>query len=260
MTELMWQQYPVAGMPGNITGNFGDDYGGYQHRGTDVGVIIGTPVIAPTDGLVVPFYNDGSFGIGVCLEHPGTGWYSLYAHLNQKLFGEGEFVPSGVRLGYSGNTGYSSGPHLHWQVCDSPQIPSNIAHSRDPMQVPFGTPAGSEEDPLTPEEKELMLLTASIVGGWSTGQEFVSVPEALTQMRIWEDRDQRVLMGIGILNDSINQTVAVLSEHLNATASSRRTLGPVIKDLQAAQAAVAGIGITAAESAPHEPGANEQNE
>lgn len=260
MTELMWQRYPVNGMPGNITGNFGDDYGGYQHRGTDIGVLVGTPVYAPTDGVVVPMYNDGSFGIAVCLEHPGTGWYSLYAHLNQKMFGEGEFVPSGVVLGASGNTGYSSGPHLHWQVCDSPQFPTNIAHSRDPMLVPFGTPEPSPEDDMTPEERSLLLKVSSVVGGWTTGQEFVSVQEALTQFTTWEDRDQRILMGMDILNTSLNQTITILMQHMNWNHRRRTDLGRVLNELEHARASLIEIQTPVELSAPHEPGANEQNE
>lgn len=137
MTELRWRNYPVAGMPANVTGNFGDDYGGYLHRGTDVGIVSGTPVLAPGDGVVHPMYNDGSYGLAVCLYHTGTGWYSLYAHLSRIDVEMNEPVEAGQRLGLSGNTGYSSGPHLHWQVCDSPNFPTDINHSRDPMGVPF---------------------------------------------------------------------------------------------------------------------------
>jgi hypothetical protein len=149
MTPLAWRNYPVAGMPGNITGNFGDDYGGYLHRGTDVGVY-NVPVLAPAEGRAVQMVNDGSFGIAVCLEHPGTGWFSLYAHLTRNDTYLGQWVQAGQQVGISGNTGMSSGPHLHWQVCDSPSFPVDISHSRDPMAVPF-----VEEDMgMTPQETD----------------------------------------------------------------------------------------------------------
>lgn len=159
MAELKWVRYPVDGMPANITGNFGDDYGGYLHRGTDVGIITGTPVYAPAAGSFATMYNDGSFGVAVCIEHPGTGWYSLYAHLSSRTVSVGNHIEAGQLIGYSGSTGYSSGPHLHWQVCDSPNFPTDIHRSRDPMKVPF------EEDEMgmTPAESDWVQSIANKV-------------------------------------------------------------------------------------------------
>lgn len=151
MTELTWQFYPVEGLPDNVTGGFGEDYGGYLHRGTDVGVY-NVPVIAPQSGLVVGMVNDGSFGIAVCIQHEDTGWYSCYAHLSRQYAHPGDYVSAGAEIGVSGDTGYSSGPHLHWQVCDSPSFPADISHSRDAMKVPFST--GNEDEMGMTKEQE----------------------------------------------------------------------------------------------------------
>lgn len=130
---VLFDRMPAAGP---ITGTFGQwyesDRGRWQHRGVDIGCPTGTPVYAPAPGIVVPFTNDGSFGLAVCLKH-ADGWYSLYAHLSRAIVSPGNHVERGALLGYSGATGFVSGPHLHFQLCDSPAFPVDIRRSRDPM-------------------------------------------------------------------------------------------------------------------------------
>lgn len=218
MSELLWTRYPLDILPDGITGDFGEDYGGYKHRGTDVGVVRGTPVFAPAAGTSINFTNDGSFGKAVCLLHPDTGWCSLYAHLDYVDVGVGQEVRAGQRIGLSGNTGYSFGPHLHWQVSTSPSFPLDIRMSRDAMKVPF---VGEEDDAMTPAQEELLLKVASVVGGWSTGQEFQSVDEALPSFRAFEDNDQRILIGMGLLNGSLNNVISALTAHLDAVHGER---------------------------------------
>lgn len=131
---VLFDRMPAAGP---ITGTFGQwyesDRGRWQHRGVDIGCPTGTPVYAPAPGMVVPFTNDGSFGIGVCLRH-ADGWYTLYAHLSQAVVSPGNHVERGALLGYSGATGQVTGPHLHFQLCDSPAFPVDIRRSRDPLK------------------------------------------------------------------------------------------------------------------------------
>lgn len=131
---VLFDCMPAAGP---ITGTFGQWYFDgertWQHRGVDVGCPTGTPVYAPAPGMVVAFTNDGSFGIAVCLNH-GGGWWSLYAHLSRAVVSPGNHVERGALLGYSGATGLVTGPHLHWQLCDSPSFPIDIARSRDPLK------------------------------------------------------------------------------------------------------------------------------
>lgn len=145
-----------------ITGGFGANYGGYLHRGVDFGCPIGTPVRAPAAGTVVQPFNDGSFGVAVCLNH-GDGWYTIYAHLSRADVQIGQRVPKGLQLGLSGNTGLSTGPHLHWQLSNSPQFPSDIARSRDPLRYVTNP---NEEEPMTPEERaKLDAVYAALSGG-----------------------------------------------------------------------------------------------
>ena len=133
-------------------------YSGYPHRGVDFGVVVGTTVYAPAAGKVVTPYNDGSFGIAVCLEH--DGWYTLYAHLSRSNVSNGQTVSAGQIIGYSGNTGYSTGPHLHWQLSDSPSFPIDVSHSRDPMKYIH------KEDEMTADERaKLEAVYAALSGG-----------------------------------------------------------------------------------------------
>jgi murein DD-endopeptidase MepM/ murein hydrolase activator NlpD len=85
------------------------------HAGIDVAVPVGTPVHAAGSGVVVEagdyFFNGNS----VYIDH-GQGLVTLYCHLDRIDVLPGEPVAAGQRIGLSGNTGRSSGPHLHWTV------------------------------------------------------------------------------------------------------------------------------------------------
>ncbi len=105
---------------GRLTGNFGlrriiNGLERMPHAGIDVAVPVGTPVRAAGSGVVVEtgdyFFNGNS----VYLDH-GQGLVTLYCHLDRVDVKPGERVAAGQRLGLSGNTGRSSGPHLHWTV------------------------------------------------------------------------------------------------------------------------------------------------
>jgi len=86
------------------------------HRGQDFAVNIGTPVYAPADGVVevVRPSNKGS-GNFLRLQHV-YGFSSSYSHLQKFKVQSGDFVQKGDLIGYSGNSGLSSGPHLHYEV------------------------------------------------------------------------------------------------------------------------------------------------
>ena len=83
------------------------------HDGIDIAAPIGTPVLAPKDGTVLAVGNSPSFGIFLRLQHPG-GYVSFMAHLNGVAVSVGDTVHQGERVAYSGNTGRSTGPHLHF--------------------------------------------------------------------------------------------------------------------------------------------------
>ncbi len=86
------------------------------HRGYDLAVPVGTPITAPAGGTVSLgdpdlYYEGGT----VFLDH-GDGLVSVFMHMSQVDVTAGQVVTAGERLGASGNTGRTTGPHLHWAV------------------------------------------------------------------------------------------------------------------------------------------------
>lgn len=86
------------------------------HYGYDIAIPIGTEIVAPADGTVTLgdpdlYYEGGT----VFLDH-GDGLVSVFLHMSDVDVAAGDKVTAGTRLGASGNTGRTSGPHLHWAV------------------------------------------------------------------------------------------------------------------------------------------------
>ena len=85
------------------------------HQGTDFAMPIGTPIQAPADGLVTRVENHPLAGRFIVIEH-GQGYSTRYLHLNRTLVRPGQTVERGERIALSGNTGRSTGPHLHYEI------------------------------------------------------------------------------------------------------------------------------------------------
>jgi murein DD-endopeptidase MepM/ murein hydrolase activator NlpD len=103
---------------GPITGVYGSArlFDGQErswHKGLDYAAPIGTPIYAPASGVVRLAKNTFMNGNLILLDH-GGGLNSMFAHLNKIGVQVGQVVQQGEQLGEVGNTGRSSGPHLHW--------------------------------------------------------------------------------------------------------------------------------------------------
>ncbi|WP_300272731.1 peptidoglycan DD-metalloendopeptidase family protein [Halomonas sp.] len=85
------------------------------HKGTDFAMPIGTPVTSPSDGVVEKVSNHFAAGRYVVIRHD-NGYRTRYLHLSKPLVSRGERVTMGQRIALSGNTGRSTGPHLHYEV------------------------------------------------------------------------------------------------------------------------------------------------
>lgn len=86
------------------------------HYGTDLDLEVGEPVMACFDGIVrIVQYNSGGYGYYVMIRHY-NGFETLYAHLSRQDVKVGQIVKAGEVIGLGGNTGRSSGPHLHFEV------------------------------------------------------------------------------------------------------------------------------------------------
>ena len=104
------------------TGRFEREFGLCNHDGLDISNSVGTPVVASASGKVVRagFTYDG-YGNNVVISHSLSGGqtvYSLYGHLTSYSVAVGDTVSSGQQIGQMGNTGNSTGPHLHFMLID----------------------------------------------------------------------------------------------------------------------------------------------
>ena len=86
-----------------------------MHKGLDLGGYTGMPIIAPADGKVVYAGMRGGFGITVVLDH-GYGVQTHFGHLSALHVEYGQNVRRGSIIGEMGNTGKSTGTHLHYEV------------------------------------------------------------------------------------------------------------------------------------------------
>jgi murein DD-endopeptidase MepM/ murein hydrolase activator NlpD len=85
------------------------------HRGLDIATHAGTPIIAPADGIVTYSARKGLMGNMITIEH-GFGMVTRYGHTQKLLKKRGERVKRGETIALVGNTGRSTGPHLHYEV------------------------------------------------------------------------------------------------------------------------------------------------
>lgn len=86
-----------------------------NHPGIDISVPIGTPVLSSMAGRVVGGGYSGSRGNYVVVDH-GNGITTLYQHLSKVTAKVGDIVNAGQKIALSGNSGVSTGPHLHYEV------------------------------------------------------------------------------------------------------------------------------------------------
>jgi murein DD-endopeptidase MepM/ murein hydrolase activator NlpD len=105
---LIW---PVSGP---ITSGYGYRWG-RLHEGIDIAVPEGTPIRAAASGTVIIAGWTGGYGNYTCIDH-GGGLSTCYGHQSGYAISAGQSVVQGQIIGYSGNTGSSTGPHLHFEV------------------------------------------------------------------------------------------------------------------------------------------------
>ena len=130
-----------------VTQGFGDNPGSYDyicradksHNGIDYGMPVGTPVLAAADGIVTRAGWDATgYGLHVRVRD-GDGGGCVYGHLSALLVVSGQRVKAGEQIGYSGNTGRSTGPHLHFEQREK------IEDCRTAVAPKFETAVGAVE-------------------------------------------------------------------------------------------------------------------
>ncbi|MBR5218830.1 MAG: peptidoglycan DD-metalloendopeptidase family protein [Clostridia bacterium] len=111
--------YPLQGV---ISSPYGERWG-KMHEGIDIAVPEGTPVIAAECGRVIYAGDGGTYGNLVRIDH-GYGVVTAYAHLGEINVQAGQSVGANTQIALSGNTGRSTGPHLHFEIVNN-GIPLN---------------------------------------------------------------------------------------------------------------------------------------
>ncbi|MFB4472838.1 M23 family metallopeptidase, partial [Oceanobacillus caeni] len=122
---------------GTISSTYGHRWG-KLHRGIDFAVSVGTPVKAAAPGVVIQTnteHGPGMNGYGnvILIAHSinGETYTTLYAHLSSMAVSSGDVVSAGQVIGNSGNTGHSTGPHLHFEIHKGGW--NGDANAKDPM-------------------------------------------------------------------------------------------------------------------------------
>nr|WP_083342848.1 M23 family metallopeptidase [Rhodococcus triatomae] len=99
---------------GTFTSSFGARWG-TLHAGVDIAAPIGTPIVAVADGTVIESGPASGFGMWVRLQHD-DGTVTVYGHIDQSMVSAGQRVMAGDQIATVGNRGFSTGPHLHFEV------------------------------------------------------------------------------------------------------------------------------------------------
>ncbi|MFE1902838.1 M23 family metallopeptidase [Streptomyces gardneri] len=121
---------PVASYTLSASYNQGGAMWAHKHSGQDFAVPTGTPVKAAGAGTVVKAGPNGggdgpAYGNAIVVKH-ANGTYSQYAHLSKIKVNVGQKVAAGQQIALSGNTGNSSGPHLHFEIRTTPNYGSSV--------------------------------------------------------------------------------------------------------------------------------------
>ncbi|MBF9015777.1 MULTISPECIES: M23 family metallopeptidase [unclassified Oceanispirochaeta] len=119
----MW---PLKGVQGYVTAVFGPSihpFSGqwYLHKGVDIAYGYGVPIIATANGKVLEQDYDEGYGNFVVVRHK-YGFYTKYGHMQRTYVRPGQEISQGDVIGTMGNTGLSTGPHLHYEVRIGSQV------------------------------------------------------------------------------------------------------------------------------------------
>ncbi len=132
---------------GNTAFAQGGAYNGSGHNGMDFGVSRGTPILAALTGTVIATNEQVAYmcqyGKWVLVRH-ANGMTTLYAHLSVVSVSKGATVTTGQILGYSGDTGYATGPHLHFTVyaSDAVNFKQYTCNSGATLTIPIAATTG----------------------------------------------------------------------------------------------------------------------
>lgn len=147
----------------------------HLHTGMDFATDIGTPVYATADGVVefAKMGYNGGFGNLVKLDH-SFGFRTYYAHLNKIVVTHGSFVKKGQLIAYSGNSGASTGPHLHYEV----RFLGNVLDPKNFIEWTMSDFSSIFENERNVSWQSLITTIDSLMGQAPTQEEQPSSPAA----------------------------------------------------------------------------------
>lgn len=150
-------KYPITQEWGKNPADYAR-FGLKGHNGVDYGTPVGTPILAPHNGKVIEAsYDQYGYGTYVKIENDVEG--SILAHLSKHLVNPGDYVTEGTQVGISGNTGNSTGPHLHWGYYRMPRDKSNgYSGTTNPWQYLDENKPQPPVDPCVSVKTELEAL------------------------------------------------------------------------------------------------------
>lgn len=137
--------WPVMGHLSSGFGVRGNPFGGSStefHKGQDIAVPLGTPVMATADGVVVSACWHHGYGNAIYIDH-GNGIMTRYGHLSRIDVREGRTIKRGDLIALSGSTGRSTGPHLHYEVRINGEATNPLPYL-PPVTPPTTPPAGAK--------------------------------------------------------------------------------------------------------------------
>lgn len=144
--------WPIKGGIGHVSQDFGlnpNPFSGtpYFHKGTDISNFrTGDPVVASADGVVTTAYYDLSYGNNVVIRHK-YGYFTRYGHMQSFRVRPGQKIKQGDIIGFVGNTGLSTGPHVHLEVWLGPELIdpfSFLAVKKRTRPIPLMAPTGRD--------------------------------------------------------------------------------------------------------------------
>jgi len=172
----MYLFYPLLNVP------IGQPFKGVSvHPGIDFGAATGTPVFAAGDGIVEASYTSQghltkeegppwSYGERIVITHP-DGSQTTYNHLSARLVSKGDTVIAGQKIGEVGNTGYSFGPHLHFEYREGDGLPYV---DPAPFLVKGNPPMISEEETDSGEGFGKLIVAIVLLSGVALGIAFIA--------------------------------------------------------------------------------------
>jgi hypothetical protein len=182
---------------------------GKPHNGVDIAVPVGTPVSVPRDGQIVWVQktDKGGYGLYVVVAHPSAEnpeSYTLSAHLDKnKFFRENDFVKANDVIGLSGNTGDSTGPHLHYEE-RRPRYDDdgNLLGGKEGIAWFRAEPLNPASDPFGYSQPVISIEDANSPDAWSPGDQPVTqgpLTDALNDAGDWLG-DKLRAAGEGVLD------------------------------------------------------------